>query len=112
MKDQAYHTPKRVAMDEYAATVENWRYFEKSLLQCHFIQYKSHMKSPKIHGRESKSVVQTVQTNWERSLIQIAESPNYVSATENMFGEVIKWASCVFFRQYNFILKLRLHTIK
>jgi hypothetical protein len=36
-----------------------------------------------------------IQTNRERTLVQISESPNYRSATENMFREVIKWTSCV-----------------
>jgi hypothetical protein len=30
--------------------------WEKSLLQCHFIHHRYHMKSPRIHSRESKSV--------------------------------------------------------
>jgi hypothetical protein len=37
-----------------------------------------------------------IRTNWERTLVQISESPNYRSATENMFREVIKWTSRVF----------------
>jgi hypothetical protein len=37
-----------------------------------------------------------IRTNWERTLFQISESPNYKSATENMFREVIKWTSRVF----------------
>jgi hypothetical protein len=37
-----------------------------------------------------------IRANWERTLVQISESPNYRSATENMFREVIKWASRVF----------------
>jgi hypothetical protein len=30
-------------------------------------------------------------TNWERTLVQISESPNCRSAIENMFREVLKW---------------------
>jgi hypothetical protein len=33
---------------------------------------------------------------WERTLVQISESLNYGSATEDMFREVIKWTSHVF----------------
>jgi hypothetical protein len=51
-----------------------------------------------------------IQTNWEWTLVQI--SPNYRSATENMFKEVIKWTPMCLFRQCNFILELRLHVIK
>jgi hypothetical protein len=51
-----------------------------------------------------------IPTNWERTLVQISESPNYGNATENMFREVIKWTSRLF-RQYNFILKLAYHKI-
>jgi hypothetical protein len=31
-----------------------------------------------------------IRTNWERTLVQISESPNYRSAAGNMFREVIK----------------------
>jgi hypothetical protein len=34
-----------------------------------------------------------IRTNWERTLVQISESPNYRSATNNMFEEVVKWIS-------------------
>jgi hypothetical protein len=34
-----------------------------------------------------------IRTNWERTLIQISESPDYRSATKNVFREVIKWTS-------------------
>jgi hypothetical protein len=37
-----------------------------------------------------------IQTNWEQTFVQISESPNYRSALENMFREVIKWNSHVF----------------
>jgi hypothetical protein len=37
-----------------------------------------------------------IQTDWEQTLVQISESPNYGNATENMFREVIKWTSHVF----------------
>jgi hypothetical protein len=37
-----------------------------------------------------------IRTHWERTLVQISESLNYRSATENMFREVIKWTSRVF----------------
>jgi hypothetical protein len=53
-----------------------------------------------------------IRTNWERNIVQISESPNYRSAIENVLIEVIKWTSRVFFRQYNFILKPRVHVIK
>jgi hypothetical protein len=36
-----------------------------------------------------------IRTNWERTLVQISQGPNYRSATENMFTEVIKWTSRV-----------------
>jgi hypothetical protein len=52
-----------------------------------------------------------IQTNWEKTLVQISESPNYRSDTENMFREVMMDFTCLF-RQYNFILKLRLQIIK
>jgi hypothetical protein len=53
-----------------------------------------------------------IRTNWEGTFVQIGESPNYRNATENLFSEVIKWTSRVFFRQYNFILKLELYIMK
>jgi hypothetical protein len=53
-----------------------------------------------------------IQINWERTLVQISERPNYRSATENMFREVVKWDFTCLFRQHNFILKLRLHIIE
>jgi hypothetical protein len=34
-----------------------------------------------------------IWTNWGRTLVKISESPNYRSATENVFREVIKWIS-------------------
>jgi hypothetical protein len=37
-----------------------------------------------------------IRTNLEQTLVQISESPNYRSATENMFREVIKLTSPVF----------------
>jgi hypothetical protein len=37
------------------------------------------------------SKISLIRTNWERTLVQISESSNYTSATENMFREVIKW---------------------
>jgi hypothetical protein len=53
-----------------------------------------------------------IRTNLELTLVEISESPNYRSATENMFREAIKWACKCLFRQYNFSLKLRLNIIK
>jgi hypothetical protein len=41
-----------------------------------------------------------IRTNWKQTLVRISESAN-----ENMFREVIKWTSRVFFRKCNFILK-------
>jgi hypothetical protein len=37
-----------------------------------------------------------IQTNWEGTLVEISESLNYRSATENMFREVLKRTSHVF----------------
>jgi hypothetical protein len=37
-----------------------------------------------------------IRTNWERTLVQISESPNYKSTTENMFKEVINRTSRLF----------------
>jgi hypothetical protein len=37
-----------------------------------------------------------LRTNWERTLVQISDSPNYRSATVNMLMEVIKRTSRVF----------------
>jgi hypothetical protein len=36
-----------------------------------------------------------ILTNWDWTLIEISESPNYRSADEDMFREVIKWISHV-----------------
>jgi hypothetical protein len=57
----------------------------------------------------SHSKTSLIRTNWERTLVQISESPNYRSVTENMLREVISIMdfTCLF-RQYNFTLKLRL----
>jgi hypothetical protein len=37
-----------------------------------------------------------IRTNRERTLVQMSESPNYRSATENMIRKVIKWTLRVF----------------
>jgi hypothetical protein len=37
-----------------------------------------------------------ILTNWERTLVHLSESPNYKSATENMFRKVTKLTSRVF----------------
>jgi N-dimethylarginine dimethylaminohydrolase len=44
-------------------------------------------------GQHSK--LSLIQTNWEQNLVQISESPNYISVIENMFKEVIKFTSLV-----------------
>jgi hypothetical protein len=45
------------------------------------------------HGNYSNTSL--IETNWERTLVQISVSLNYRSANENMFMEVIKWISRV-----------------
>jgi hypothetical protein len=49
-----------------------------------------------VSHRQKYSKTSLIRTNWERTLVQISESPNYRSATENMLREVIKWTSLFF----------------
>jgi hypothetical protein len=51
-----------------------------------------------------------IRTTWERTLVQISESSNYKSATENTGSNKMDF-TC-HFRQYNLILKLRFHIVK
>jgi hypothetical protein len=53
-----------------------------------------------------------IQTNLERTLVQIGKSLNHGSPTESVFREVIRWNVICLSRQYNIILKLRLFIIK
>jgi hypothetical protein len=46
------------------------------------------------------------RTNWEQILVQISESQNYTSATENMLRKVIKWTSHVFSGNATLLLNL------
>jgi hypothetical protein len=53
-----------------------------------------------------------IRTNWERTLVQISESPNYGSATEHMFRELIKWTSRVLLGNTTLFWNIKLHNIK
>jgi hypothetical protein len=50
----------------------------------------------KIHEKKNYSKASLIRINLERTLVQISESLNYRSATENIFREVIKWTLRVF----------------
>jgi hypothetical protein len=52
-----------------------------------------------------------IQTNWEQTLVQITESLNYRSVTENMFKEVIRDFTCLFRQYYNFEASIAYHEI-
>jgi hypothetical protein len=47
------------------------------------------------HEKRIYSKTSLIRTNWDLTLFQISECPNYRSAIENMFREVIKWTSGV-----------------
>jgi hypothetical protein len=53
-------------------------------------------KYSKCTNKIQYSKTSLIQNNWERTLVQMSESPNYRSATVNMLREVIKWTSRVF----------------
>jgi hypothetical protein len=56
-----------------------------------YIQAKGIWNSPtNIDLGNKYSKFSLIQTNWEQTLIQISENPNYRSVTENMFREVTK----------------------
>jgi hypothetical protein len=49
-----------------------------------------------------------IRTNWEQTLVQINESPNYRSATEKTLSEVTKWISLVFLENETLFRNLNL----
>jgi hypothetical protein len=56
---------------------------------------------------EKYSKTSLIRTNWERILVQISESPNYRTATENKFKEVIKSAWRVLLGNKNSVALVR-----
>jgi hypothetical protein len=49
------------------------------------------MEMRKTTGNSVYSKTSIIQTNWEQTLVQINEGPNYRRATESQFREVMKW---------------------
>jgi hypothetical protein len=65
-------------------------------IKSKFMTQKNWAGTKWMHIDTTERKTTLIRTNWERTLVQISESPNYTSATENMFREVIKWTSRVF----------------
>jgi hypothetical protein len=56
---------------------------------------RENIKTSALGSLGNYSKTSLIWTNWEQTLVQISESLNYRSATENMFREFIKWTSHV-----------------